>query len=174
MASGTTPSFPFPGPLRIRSRDHNQPSRPRPQGLLNHPALTGMDPAGVKALAAALEVPSPPAASSTATAGAARPPEGERRRRGQRKIDVTGHLLALRIREHLNLPVEVIGALLGVHRTTVSPAISLTASSSPRTRSRPPPRRPASACAPPTTCANTPPARNHHPRRHRRPHTPRR
>ena len=95
---------------------------------MNHPALTGMDPADLTALAAALEVPF----------GARREQRlyqyrgGPRRRSGRagghnRKLDLTDHVLATRMRRHLNLPPAVIGALLGVDATTVSHATSRTA-----------------------------------------------
>jgi hypothetical protein len=101
-----------------------------PQDVLNHPALTGMDPADLDALAAALEVPF---AARREQVNYTR--RGRRRvnairtgngSNGRRRIDVTGHVLALRLREHLHLPVEITGALLGVSRTTVSNATSLT------------------------------------------------
>ena len=45
---------------------------------------------------------------------------------GRRRLDVTGHVLALRLRGHLRLPVDLTGALLGVDRTTVSHATTFT------------------------------------------------
>jgi hypothetical protein len=87
-----------------------------------------MDPAGLAALAAALEVPF-----------LSRREEHlySRRRHGRvnaagagraRKVDLAGHVLATRIRQHLNPPVHVIAELPGADRTTISHAISLTAS----------------------------------------------
>jgi hypothetical protein len=98
------------------------------QDTLNHPALTGMDPRALTALAAALEVPS----------GARREQRLCQKRGGPRrgtgntsahncKLDLTGHLLATRMRQHLNLPPKVIGALLGADGTTISHATSRTA-----------------------------------------------
>ena len=95
------------------------------QDTLNHPALTGMDPADLTALAAELAVPF----------GARREQRlfqqrgGPRRDSGRggghnRKLDLTDHLLAARMRQHLNLPNAVIGALLGVDGTTISHATS--------------------------------------------------
>jgi hypothetical protein len=89
-----------------------------------------MDPAGLEALAAALEVPF----------GARREHDlfthrGGRRVNavrngngsgGQRRLNVLDHVLALRLRDHLALPVAIAGALLGVDRTTVSNATTLT------------------------------------------------
>jgi DDE family transposase len=110
-----------------------EPERPGrcPQAVLNHPALTGMDPGGLHALAAALDVPF----------GASREQHNYTRRgrrrvnairngdgsNGRRRIDLTDHLLALRLREHLHLPVQAIGVLLGIDRGTVSHATALTA-----------------------------------------------
>jgi Rhodopirellula transposase DDE domain len=110
-----------------------EPARPgrAPRGVLNHPALTGMAAADVTALAAALEVPF----------GARREQlsyirRGGRRTRparngdgsnGQRRIDLTDHVLAARLRAHLDLPVKAIAVLLGVDGTTVSHALALTA-----------------------------------------------
>jgi hypothetical protein len=100
-----------------------------PQHALNHPALTGMDPASLLALAAALEVPF---AARREQSGHLR--RGRRRvnairngdgSNGHRRIDVTDHVLALRLREHLRLPVRITGTLLGVDGTTVSHAAGL-------------------------------------------------
>ena len=108
-----------------------QPARPgRAAGdLLNHPALTGMDPAGLTALAAALEVPFRARREQHRYLR-----HGHARHRAQgagganRKLDLTDHLLATRMRQHLNLPATVTGALLRADRTTISHATSLTAS----------------------------------------------
>ena len=95
-----------------------------PAALLNQPALTGMDPADLDALAAALQVPF----------GARREHDLFAHRGGRRvraegaghhpKITVLDHILALRLRDHLNLPVSLTGAMLGVDGTTVSHAVS--------------------------------------------------
>ena len=138
-----------------------QPAGRVPQEALNHPALTGMQPQDISALAAALEVPF----------GAHREQSGYSRRgrrrvtaiknqdgsNGHRRIDLTDHVLAWRLRGHLHLPVTITGALLGVDSTTVSHAATLTASCwpPPASRCQPPPSHPAPACAPPMTCATT-------------------
>jgi Rhodopirellula transposase DDE domain len=98
-----------------------------PQETLNHPALTGLDPRDLHALAAALEIPfrarreqhlyTRRGRGRTNAEGAAPP----------RRIDLTGHVLAWRLREHLHLTQPIIGALLGVDSTTISRATSLTA-----------------------------------------------
>jgi Rhodopirellula transposase DDE domain len=108
-----------------------EPARPGrvAAGVLNHPALTGMAPEDLTALAAALEVPF-----------AARREQENYRRRGRRRVNGTAsgdgsnghrrlspadHVLALRLRAHLNLPMAAIAVLLGIDRTTVSHAITL-------------------------------------------------
>ena len=109
------------------------PERPGrvPRDVLNHPALTGMDPQDITALAAALEIPF----------GARREQENYTHRGGRRvnavrnggapsrnrRLDVTDHILAARLRSHLNLPTQAIGVLLGVDRATISHATILTA-----------------------------------------------
>jgi hypothetical protein len=111
---------PEPGPA---------PARPGrvPRDVLNHPALTGIPAADVTALAAALHAPfearlqlkyrtqhGPRTNAVRSTA-----PHGGRR------LDLTDHLLALRLRDHLDLPVTAVGALLGIHHGTVSRAAAL-------------------------------------------------
>jgi len=101
-----------------------------PQAMLNHPALTGMDPADLTALASALQIPC--AARREQAAYVRR--GGPRTRalsngdgsRSHRRIDLTDYVLATRLRDHLHLAGGLIGALLGVDPTTVSHAISLT------------------------------------------------
>ena len=57
-----------------------------------------------------------------------RPAPGKRAgRRHNRKLDLTDHVLATRMRQHLNLPPKIIGALLGADGTTISHATTLTA-----------------------------------------------
>jgi len=111
---------PDPGPA---------PERPGrcPQAQLNHPALTGMDPAGLENLAAALEIPF----------GARREAANYTRRQGRdsrnaasyasrRRTDITGHVLALRLCDHLHLPSRITGPLLGMNPGTARHAITLT------------------------------------------------
>jgi hypothetical protein len=115
---------PAPGPA----------ARPAPPGLcgpsaLNHPALTGLDPAALDALAAALDAPFRGHREQRRYARTGRPRTRTGRAGGwNRKLDLAGHLIATRLRAHLNLPVTVAGALLGVDATTVSHAASRTAS----------------------------------------------
>jgi Rhodopirellula transposase DDE domain len=113
---------PGPGPA--------SPSRLAGTAELNQPALTGMQPADLTALAAALDVPFAAyheqrnyklrggrRVSAVRNGGAPH---------GNRKIDVTGHVLATRLRDHLHLTARATGALLGVDPTTISHATSLT------------------------------------------------
>jgi hypothetical protein len=109
-----------------------QPGPPPPapagrcaQATLNHPALTGMDPAALTALAAALQVPFGARREQRLYQQRGGPRRGSARAGGHnRKLDLTDHVLATRMRRHLNLPNAVIGALLGVDGTTVSHATS--------------------------------------------------
>ena len=110
-----------------------EPERPGrcPPAALNHPALTGMDPGDLHALAAALDVPSGArreqrnyARRGGRRVNAVRNGDGSN---GHRRTDLTDHLIAFRLREHLHLPVQAIGALLGIDPSTVSHATTLTA-----------------------------------------------
>jgi len=115
---------PEPGPAPV-------PARRCGPDTLNQPALTGMDPADLTALAAALEIPFRARREQRRylRQGRARQrAEGAAGGGSNRKLDLTGHVLALRLRQHLNLPGRVIGALLGADKTTISHATSLTAS----------------------------------------------
>jgi hypothetical protein len=109
-----------------------EPARPGrvPQHVLNHPALTGMPGQELAGLAAALRVPFE----------ARREQQYHLRRGGRRikaaraagphgnsRLDITDHVLALRLRAHLNLPQRAIAVLLGVDPGTVSHALTLTA-----------------------------------------------
>ena len=106
---------------------------PGPPGLcdpavLNHPALTGLDPAALDALAAALDLPSRAQREQRRYLR-----HGRARQRApgaggwNRKAGLPAHLIATRLRAHLNLPPPVIGALLGVHGTTIRHATTRTA-----------------------------------------------
>ena len=105
------------------------PAGPARQDALNQPALTGIQPAGLTALAAALEVPF--------DAGREQHYHLRRGRRrinairstaphGNRRADVTGHVLILRLRDHLRLTARATAVLFGIHPTTVSHAAILT------------------------------------------------
>jgi len=98
------------------------------QDTLNHPALTGMAPRALTALAAALEIPFGARREQRLYQKRGGPRRGTGNTSGHnRKLDLTDHVLATRMRQHLNLPPKVIGALLGADGTTVSHATSLTA-----------------------------------------------
>ena len=106
-----------------------EPARPGrvPQAVLNHPALTGIPARDMTALAAALEAP-----FEARLQLQYRTRHGRRTRaarsgdpHGNRRLDVTGHLLALRLRDHLDLPVKAAGALPGIDPGTVSHATAL-------------------------------------------------
>ncbi len=103
------------------------PARLCSQDTLNHPALTGMAPDAVNALAAALQVPF-----------GARREQDNYIRRGRARVNAEGagkppaldlqdHLPATLIRCHLHPPVHVIAAIPGPHHSTVGHAISRTA-----------------------------------------------
>jgi DDE family transposase len=101
-----------PGPPPPPAR----PPRPVSQGTLNRPALTGLRPADLETLAAALEVPCRARLdhgaflkrgrrlTSTAPHGGGTP----------RLTDVAGNLVITRLRDHLGLPCTVIAALFGI------------------------------------------------------------
>jgi hypothetical protein len=115
---------PDPGP---------EPARPAPAGrcdpaTLNHPALTGLDPADLTALAAALQVPFAAAREQRLYRKRGGPRRGTGNTTGHHpRLDLLGHLLATRMRQHLDLPPRLIGALLGADGTTISHATTLTA-----------------------------------------------
>ena len=90
----TSPPVPRPAPP-----PEPEPARPG-RDILNHPALTGMTPADLNALAAALDLPFRARREQhlytrrgrgRVNAGAAVPPP--------RKIGLTGHVLAARLRQ---------------------------------------------------------------------------
>ena len=122
--------LPVPAGPGARSAAGTAPARRCPQDVLNHPALTGMEPADLQALAAALEVPFGARREHDNYArrgrGRINPPKNPDAAHGNRRLDVTGHVLALRLREHLRLTADITGALPGVDRTTIGHATSLT------------------------------------------------
>jgi hypothetical protein len=94
---------------------------------LNHPALTGLDPAALDALAAALDIPSRALREQRRYLRTGRPRTQAARGGGwNRKIGLPGHLIATRLRAHLHLPLPVIGDLLGADKTTISHATTRT------------------------------------------------
>lgn len=115
-------------PAKAPAPDPAPPDQAR-QDTLNHPALTGLQPADIRTLAAALEVP----------LDAAREQEYHLRR-GRRRItaarragphgnlrtDVTGHVLIWRLRDHLGLSHNASAALFGLHPSTIGHAAART------------------------------------------------
>jgi hypothetical protein len=123
--------LPAPRPAPEPEPEPERPGRCS-QAVLNHPALTGISASELEALAAALEVPFGArreqrnhAKRGGRRVNAVRNGDGSN---GRRRIGLTDHLIALRLREHLHLPAQAIGVLLGVGRSTVSHATALTAS----------------------------------------------
>jgi DDE family transposase len=103
------------------------PARPArvPQHVLNHPALTGTDPADLDAAAAALQVPfEARLAQRNHLLRGGRRVNAIRSRavHGGRRLGITDYLLALQLRDHLKLPIRAAGVLLGVDGSTVSEA----------------------------------------------------
>jgi hypothetical protein len=134
------PPRPGPGP------EPETPGRCSPH-TLNHPALTGISPASVNALATSLQIPSRAHREQELYARRQRGRVRPGRDTPNRKLDLTDHLLATLIRRHLHPPVHVIAALLGADRTTVHHAISrteqiLTHTGQPPPASPPPATRP--------------------------------
>jgi len=112
---------PAPGPAAARPA----PARRCDQATLNHPALTGMDPAALTGLAAALAVPFAASREQRLYQKRGGPRQGTGNTSAHnRKLDLTDHVLAARMRQHLNLPPNLIGTLLGADGTTVSHATS--------------------------------------------------
>ena len=115
--------------------------------VLNHPALTGLDPADLDALAAALKLPFRGYREQLRYARSGRPAARPGRACGwNRKLGLPGHLIATRLRAHLNLPVHIIAALPGTHPTTISHATSRTTAL--LAHARPSGRHPAAAPPP--------------------------
>ncbi|HET9973473.1 MAG TPA: hypothetical protein VFQ68_34935 [Streptosporangiaceae bacterium] len=115
------PAAPEPGPPP-------SPSRPASQDTLNHPALTGLQPGDLTALAAALEAPYRAFLDYKADLrrGGRRTRAASAGPHGNRKLDVTGCVLITRLRGHLHLTVTATAALFGIHSTTVSHAATIT------------------------------------------------
>jgi hypothetical protein len=102
-----------PGPPPPPAR----PARPAGRDTLNRPALTGLHPAGLEALAAALEAPYRAHLDHKAFLARGRRRNSAVRStapHGLRRTDVTDNLLITRLRDHLGLPCTVIAALFGI------------------------------------------------------------
>ena len=99
------------------------PPRPAGQDDLNRPALTGLLPADLKALAAALEVPYRACLDHKAFLARGRRRASAVRSTAPhalRRTDVTDNLIITRLRDHLGLPCTVIAALFGIDPSSVS------------------------------------------------------
>jgi Rhodopirellula transposase DDE domain len=149
--------LPVPRPAPGPEPEPEPPGRV-PQHVLNHPALTGIPAAELTALATALQ-----AQFEARLRLQYRTRWGARTRasrdggapHGNRRLDVTDHLIALRLRQHLNLPVAAVAALLGISAGTVSHVTALARELLDGTRTAlpasppppPPPRSPAELLA---------------------------
>jgi hypothetical protein len=149
------PPAPRPAP---EPEPEPEPARPGrvPQHVLNHPALTGMPASDLAATATALEAAFEARLQlryRTRNGHLARAPRTAPS--ASRRLDATDHLLALRLRQHLDLPVAAIGALLGVSQGATSHATTLATQLLAGTRTTlpastppaPPPRNPAELLA---------------------------
>jgi predicted DNA-binding protein (UPF0251 family) len=106
------------------------PERPGrvPAAVLNHPALTGIQPGDMTSLAAALDLPFEARLAQRNHVLRKGPRVNNVRStavNAKRALTIVDHLLALRLRDHLGLPAAAIGALLGVDRTTITHATTL-------------------------------------------------
>jgi hypothetical protein len=118
---------PVPRPAR-EPEPEPEPAGPGriPQHILNHPALTGMATTDLQALAAALQAQFEARLQlQYRTRYGARTRAARSGPQRNRRLDVADHLLALRLRQHLMLPVRAIAVLLGVDSGTVSHAMTL-------------------------------------------------
>ena len=96
---------------------------------LNHPALTGLRPGDLKALAAALEVPFDADREQQYHLRRGRRRVNAVRRAGPHgnlRTDVTDHVLILRLRDHLGLGHHASAVLFGIHPSTVASAAGRT------------------------------------------------
>jgi hypothetical protein len=107
---------PEPGPGR------EPPGRVSLQ-TLNHPALTGTDPAALLALAAALEVPAEASREQRRYARRGGPRTTTGRPGPKARLSTADLVTAARITAHLGLPHNAVAPLLGVHPATFSHAL---------------------------------------------------
>jgi hypothetical protein len=119
------PQAPPPGPRPAPPRAAPAPASRCSQATLNHPALTGTDPASVTALAARMDI-----------ALAARREHDLHARRGHRdrlhahprpdprtRLDPTDKILATLIHLHLRAPASTLAPLFGTSGTTIRAAV---------------------------------------------------
>jgi hypothetical protein len=128
------PALPQAGPA---------PARPCSRDELNRPALTGVSPAAVTALAAALAARFDARLEHDLRVRRGRPRARPHAAGTARRLDTADYLLAALIRRHLRAPSHVTAALLGVHDATVRHAVRLITSILDDARTTlPPPERP--------------------------------
>jgi hypothetical protein len=142
------------------------PARPGrvPPGILNHPALTGLPAPDLTALAGSLQAPFEARLQLQYRTRHGRRVNAVRSStpHGNRRLDLTDHLLAAGLRRHLNLPADAIGALLGVSRAMTLAGDLLTAARITLPAAPPPetsPERPASSSPTPPRTASPSPSR---------------
>ena len=128
----------LPRPRPAPARAPQRPLPPRvPAATLNHPALTGMDPAALPAWTRTLE------GTLAALGGPAAPGT---RRGPQPRLTAADLVTAARIRAHLTLPLHVLAPLLGVDPSglgrSLKPAIAAIAASTDPPPAAPPPAAP--------------------------------
>jgi hypothetical protein len=105
------------------------PAPPDRQAILNHPALTGLQPGYLHELAAAVEAPYYALLDYKASLK-----RGGRRvnairstaPHGNRRTGVTDNVIILCLRDHLRLPDKVTAALFGIHHSSVSRCVTIT------------------------------------------------
>ena len=115
------------------------PARSCDPAVLNHPALTGLDPAALHALAAALALP----AAALREQQLCTRRGGQRGRRASRPqprtLDLTGCLLATCLHLHLGIPAAALARLISADPSTVSEAVKDTRALLAQARHRIPP-----------------------------------
>jgi hypothetical protein len=100
-------------------------ARPCDPAALNHPALTGLDPAALDALAAALALPAEALREQQlyTRRGGQRRRRPPARPRPDRKLDLTGRILVTCLHLHLGIPAAALARLTGADPSTVSEAV---------------------------------------------------
>ncbi|HEX6453235.1 MAG TPA: ISAzo13 family transposase [Trebonia sp.] len=119
--------LPVPRPAPEPEPEPERPGRV-PAAVLNHPALTGVAAEDLDTAAAALDIAFEARLQQRnyILRGGPRVNNVRSTRvNARRALGITDHLLALRLRDHLSLPVAAIGALLGVDASTVTHATTL-------------------------------------------------
>ena len=122
----------LPAPRPAAPEPDPEPARPGrvPAAVLNHPALTGLRAGDLTALAQALDIPFEARLQQrnyTLRGGPRVNAVRSSRTHGNRRLGITDHLIALRLRDHLGLPLQVIAVLLGIDHTTAGHAAALAA-----------------------------------------------